>query len=154
MRKHTLKKKMIGQTNRNALRRLCGEYDIAQLKLNEAESKVVELYGDIRNIVDKYDLPTKDGPSEYLDMLDINLRLRVTRPERSPKINPPELLKRIGIETFLEVCTITGVTLNTEAFLQAVIDEVVTEKDLLDSLVDPKPQKPTIVVSHFKTEQV
>jgi hypothetical protein len=114
------------------------------------EKQEDEIKGRIRAIALAYNLPVTRGSSQYLNLSSIRKALRITRPEKTPKINPEKLRELVGDDLFHEICTVLSVDLDISKWHDLVDQEAVLESMLFDAIIPDDPDAPealTIAVS-------
>lgn len=129
--------------------------------INEEKSKLKKmedaLKARIREIALQYDLPIKEGPSQYLILSSGKKSLRITRPEKTPKLNPEVLREKVGNDTFHDICTVTSVDFDVSKWRHYLDREEVTSDMLYDSIIPDDPDAPesiTIALSSPKGEEI
>lgn len=130
-------RKTVGPKLKKELSGLTEELAVVLAAKSDYEKREKAIKARIKEIALKYDLPLTKSASQYLNVPAVGKALRITRPDPAPVINPEAFLTSVGQALFHELVTVLKVELRLPEWLQALEDERVTEKQLLDCLKEP-----------------
>jgi len=129
---------------------LADEFIEAKDRLNAAKKDVDRLGSQIRAITDRYSLPVVEGKSEYIQVPDRQMSVRVTRSGEPPQVvnlgrfletMPPEVIWRV-IGQWLLKTTVPESGFDMEQWRLCLTEELVSEDRLVPCIEMSSRKKP------------
>lgn len=136
--------KTIGKKLQAELTFLADEIATYMAIVDEANVEILKRKNRILEINQQYDFPEHTEKSQAFSTP--SGRIRVTRSEASPEVDPMLFLEAVGPEIFLDVCTPLKVDFDVIAWTEHLKREEVKEETLLNCLLEKNQPKPRVAL--------